>query len=214
MPAKSKSAPSSRADSTPGTGSAARSQIIDGARRHFLAHGFRSVTMDDLAAELGMSKKTLYAHFASKLSLLEAVLDDKIASADADLKSITMGEATAFQPMLRELLACLQRHASELSPMFVRDMRREAPGIFLHVQNERKKLIQRYFGAFFHTGQEQGMIRRDIPAEFLIEMLIGVTQAIMNPPKVEELGITPKQGFTSIISVILEGALTEKGRKQ
>ena len=41
-------------------------RIVAAARRYFLAHGFRGVTMDDLAAELGMSKKTLYAHFSSK----------------------------------------------------------------------------------------------------------------------------------------------------
>ncbi|MGN6719163.1 MAG: helix-turn-helix domain-containing protein, partial [Candidatus Binatia bacterium] len=45
-------------------------RIVSAARAHFFAHGFRSVTMDDLAAELGMSKKTLYAQFPSKTELL------------------------------------------------------------------------------------------------------------------------------------------------
>jgi len=51
-----------------------RQRIVDAARGHFFSHGFRSVTMDDLALELGVSKKTLYAHFPGKFDLLEAVL--------------------------------------------------------------------------------------------------------------------------------------------
>src|SRR5690349_12620790 len=64
---------------------AAARRIIAAARSYFFAHGFRSVTMDDLAADLGMSKKTLYAAFASKETLLEAVLNDKFTSVEADL---------------------------------------------------------------------------------------------------------------------------------
>ena len=46
----------------------------------------------------------------------------------------------------------------------------------------------------------------------MIEILLGATEAIMNPPKMAELGLTPKTGFLAIIAVVLEGLLTEKGR--
>ena len=59
---------------------ATRQRILARARNDFLAQGFRSVTMDDLAAELGMSKKTLYVHFPSKKALLEAIVSDKFRS--------------------------------------------------------------------------------------------------------------------------------------
>ncbi len=49
-------------------------RIVGVAERIFLRSGFSRVLMDDLARELGMSKKTLYAHFASKEALLRAVL--------------------------------------------------------------------------------------------------------------------------------------------
>src|SRR5262245_50783563 len=73
-----------------------RERIVLEARRHFLSHGFRGVTMDDLAAELGMSKKTLYAHFPGKSALLQAVLEDKLRSADADFGEITSKFSTDF----------------------------------------------------------------------------------------------------------------------
>ena len=50
-----------------------RQQIVEAARAHFFSHGFRSVTMDDLAEELGISKKTLYAYFPGKIELLQRI---------------------------------------------------------------------------------------------------------------------------------------------
>jgi hypothetical protein len=46
----------------------------------------------------------------------------------------------------------------------------------------------------------------------IIEVLLGSTRAIMNPQKLGELGITPKAGYAAIITMLLEGALTAKGR--
>src|SRR5882724_6016122 len=86
-----------------------RQRIVDAARVHFFSHGFRSVTMDDLAEELGISKKTLYAHFPGKLDLLEAVLADKFAGVEATLKEVTRAHRHDFPEALQELLAGTQR---------------------------------------------------------------------------------------------------------
>jgi AcrR family transcriptional regulator len=192
----------------------AAQRIVTAARRHFFAHGFRSVTMDDLAEELGMSKKTLYASFASKTDLLRAVLLDKFHSIETDLERIVSVSSTDVLDSLHQLLACVQRHAEEIQPPFVRDIRREAPEMFQLVQSRRRDVIQRYFGRIFDEGRRTGIFRKDISTRLMIEILLGATEAIMNPPKMAELGLTPKTGFLTIITVVLEGVLTEKGRSR
>ena len=190
-----------------------RQRIVDAARIHFFSHGFRSVTMDDLAEELGISKKTLYAHFPGKFDLLEAVLADKLAGVEAKLKEVTRAHPRDFRPTLRELLAGTHRELDEIKPPFVRDMRQKAPHVFKVVEHRRAALIERYFGKLFIEGQRAGMVRKDVPAKLIIEILLAMVQAIMNPPKMEELGLMPKEGFAGIIKIVLEGALTSKGRK-
>jgi AcrR family transcriptional regulator len=193
-------------------GTAAAQRIVSAARRHFLSHGFRSVTMDDLAEELGMSKKTLYASFRGKTDLLRAVLLDKFRSIETDLEGIASAASTNVLDSLHQLLACVQRHAEEIQPPFMRDIRREAPEMFQLVQSRRRDVIQRYFGKIFDDGRRAGIFRKDIPTRLMIEILLGATEAIMNPPKMAELGLTPKTGFLAIITVVLKGVLTEKGR--
>lgn len=190
-----------------------RQRIVEAARAHFFSHGFRSVTMDDLAKELGISKKTLYAHFPGKFDLLEAVLADKFAGVEATLKEVTRAHPHDFPATLHELLAGTQRELDEIKPPFVRDMRQKAPHVFKTVERRRGALIQRYFGKLFVEGQGAGMVRKDVPAKLMIEILLVMVQSIMNPPKMEELGMTPKEGFAGILKIVLEGALTQKGRK-
>ena len=190
-----------------------RQRIVDAARVHFFSHGFRRVTMDDLAKELGISKKTLYAHFPGKFDLLEAVLADKLAAVEATLKEVTRAHPDDFPAALRELLAGTRRELDEIKPPFVRDMRQKAPEVFRLVERRRAALIQRYMGKFFVDGQRLGMVRKDVPAKLIIEILLAMVQSIMNPPKMEELGMMPKEGYAGILKIVLEGALTAKGRK-
>jgi AcrR family transcriptional regulator len=186
-------------------------RIIAAARRHYLSQGFRRVTMDDLAEELGMSKKTIYAGFPSKIALLKAVLLNKFDEIEEDLRRIT-SDSSDVQVSLLRLLACVQRHTEEIQPPFVRDIQREAPEMFQLVERRRRDVIQRHFGKLFEQGRRAGIIRRDIPTRLIIEILLGATQAILNPPKMAELKLTPKTGFSAIIAVILHGALTNAGR--
>ena len=188
-------------------------RIVEAARAHFFSHGFRSVTMDDLAEELAISKKTLCTHFLSKIALLEAVLADKFADVEAKLEEITRAYPHDFPAALHELLANTQRELDEIKPPFVRDMRQKAPQVFKIVERRRAELIQHFFGKLFVEGQRTGMVRKDLPAKLMIEILLAAVQAIVNPAKVEELGLTPKTGFASVVRVILEGVITRKGRK-
>lgn len=187
-------------------------RIIAVARQHFFAHGFRAVTMDDLAGELGMSKKTLYASFPTKTDLLRAVLLDKFRRVEADLQRIVAGFSNNMLDSLHQLLACLQRHTEEIQPPFVRDIRREAPQLFELVQSRRRQIIQTYFGSLLDECRKAGIIRKDVATRLIIEILLGATEAIMNPVRMAELGLSPRTGYSTIINVVFEGVLTEKGR--
>lgn len=189
---------------------AAVRRVIAVARRQYLAHGFRSVSMDDLAAELGMSKKTLYAHFPSKAVLIEAVLKDKFREVEADLGRLANDQAANVEAALQQFLSCLQRHTAEIQPAFVRDISRETPELFQLIEQRRRELIRRYFGELFEDGKKAGVIRSDIPTYLIIEILLGAVQAVMNPAKLMELGLTVEQGYSSVIRLVLEGALQRR----
>src|SRR5208282_1885673 len=122
-----------------------RVRVVEGASQRFFTHGFRGVTMDDLAEELGMSKRTLYSRFDTKLQLLDSVLENKFRRVRQDMAGI-LAARQDFPETLRQTLACVQRHTSEIQPPFTRDMRQEGPEVFQKVAQLRRATIQEHFG--------------------------------------------------------------------
>jgi hypothetical protein len=143
--------------------------------------------------------------------LLEAVIDAKLEEMRAALDLITGNGDAPFLDLLQQLLACMHRHTEEIQPPFVRDMRREDPSLFQSIETRRREIIQRYFGKLFLNGRAAGLVRKDISVRILVEILLAATQSIMNPVRIQELNLTPRTGFSAIISVILEGALVRDG---
>jgi hypothetical protein len=144
---------------------------------------------------------------------LEAVLVEKFRQVEEDLARITSRCSSDVLGSLRQLLACMQRHTDEIKPPFVRDMRRESPDVFKRVEERRRAVIQRHFGTVLREGRKTGIIRKDIPTNLILEILLSAVQAIMNPSKILELALTPKTGYAAIVTVVLEGVMTDRARE-
>ena len=190
-----------------------RERVVSIARQHFLQRGFRGVSMDELAGALGMSKRTLYELFPAKKALIEAVIQQKFSQIETELEAISVAKSADFLYSAKEVLACIHRHTSEVQPAFVHDIQRQAPEIFSLIEKKRRALIERHFERLIKRGQASGNIRADVPSRFFVEMLLAGVSAIVTPAKMEELGMTPRNGLMTVFSVVFEGLLTDKGRK-
>ena len=155
-------------------------RILSNARRHFMAHGFKNVTMDELASEMGMSKKTLYAHFPSKSALVKSVLTQKLDEAERELGDVVIAEKSDdFVAALHQLTAHLQRRPAEAQPMFVRNLSREEQALAEYLIERRgKRDLRKNVRQTSYLRTEAGHVRKDIPIEFLIEILLAVLDTI------------------------------------
>ncbi len=170
--------------------------------------------MDDLATEMGMSKKTLYVHFKSKMELVQAVMVAKLGQFQREMTEMLSDEPDLFVDTLHRLLACGQTHAREITPTFVRDLMRESPELIEIMKARRRVVIAQTFGRLLKVGQEANFIRKDITVDALIAILLGATDAVVTPENVTGRGISPGTIISEILSVFLQGVLTEKGRQQ
>ncbi len=188
----------------------AAGRIVAAARRRFFLTGFRGVTMDELAADLGMSKRTLYAHFPSKQALVQSLIADKFRRVEADLDQCAVSHPGTAG--ITALLMCIRRHTEEIQPVFLQDVNKEFPEAFDEVMARRRGLIQKRFGGILKQGQRVGTIRSDIPVHLLLEILLGAVDAVANPGKLTELNLPLETAISRIIDVFLKGVTTNKGR--
>lgn len=192
----------------------ARARILAQARVHFFAHGYSTFTMDDLAAEVGMSKKTLYVHFAGKDGIIGAIIRDIGEETRADAKAILRHRELNFTGKLRAFVESMMQRLATLDPRTLRDLQRYAPALFARVDEMRRQVLPLIFGQLVKEGQTEGLVRRDVPPAFAIEFFLNAMQGIMQSAALERLRVTPREAIAQGIDLFFSALLTPAGRKQ
>ncbi len=187
-------------------------RILDAAERIFLSRGFHRVSMDELARELAMSKKTLYAHFASKNELVAGIMRRRVQRVDGEFQAVLAREA-GFDVKVRELMLGMQRRLGEVSPVFIEDLRRHAPEVFRIVEEYRAQAIPKYLGGLLEEGRREGFVRADVEPAMVVRILVASVQGIIRPDNMMALNMPPVQVMDAILRVIFQGVFTEKARE-
>ncbi len=190
------------------------SRIVQQARLHFFTHGYCSCTMDDLAAELGMSKKTLYVHFASKDDLMRAVIDELGREIRADADALLNNRQLNFAEKLRGFAEGMMQRLAKTNPLLLRDLQRFAPDLHQRAVEMREKNIPYIFGRFLEEGQLAGMVRPDIDVAFSVQFFLQAMQGLAQASVMERLGINPRDIAPRAINLFFGGLLTPAGRKE
>ncbi len=191
-----------------------RVRILTQARADFFAHGYSQFTMDALASELGMSKKTLYVHFAGKDEIVAALIDHLAAEIRADADALLRNRELNLAEKLRGFVEGMVTRMSTLHPRTVRDLQRFAPKLYAKVEEVRGKTLPYVFGRFVEMGQADGLVRTTLPPGFAIEFFLHAMQGMMSPATLDRLRLAPREVIPMAIDLFFGGLLTNLGRKQ
>lgn len=191
-----------------------RDRILDGAQTRFFAHGFSRVTMDELAADLGMSKKTLYRLFKGKDALLNAVMERFTQGIASDMDALLADRTLAFPSRLAGVLDVLGRRLVMLDRFFIEDLLRHAPRTWQRIEGFRRERIFKVFGGLFEEGAAEGHFRKDLDPALVLQIYFHSIQNIINPRTLATLPYSTAQAFEALSSVLFEGVLTNMGRRR
>lgn len=189
-----------------------RERIIQKAREHFLKLGFSKVTMNEIAEELGMSKKTLYEYFPSKEELFsEAMTRMQVEVADK-VSQLIADESLDFIEKLQLIMEQGALFHSKFSNQFWIDMQRSAPSVWKCCDDFRIEKIKKNAEMIVHEGVRKGFFRKDLNEQIVVMMYLSAVQNLMTPDVLANLPVTMPQLFESIIKIIFEGILSEDAR--
>jgi AcrR family transcriptional regulator len=186
----------------------ARARILEKAEQCFLAHGYSRVTMDDIATELRMSKKTLYRCFSSKEELGEAAIVALFARIGEELRAILEDERRDFGERLEAFARTLAGHYGRGAAV-LRDLQRDAPALWQKLLELRRQAVQERFGAFVAAGVRAGALRSDVEPRLVIRMVLTLVDQLMRPDVLAELEMTAEQLFPRMLGVVLDGIRTK-----
>lgn len=192
---------------------AARQRVAEAARRLFLERGFLRTTSDDIAAELGISKATLYRAFPAKEEILRRVVREIMEEILAGVEGLIRDRSRGFVEKMVALLSHLVREMAQFGPAFVRDIQKGAPSVWKEIHDFRQDKILRNFRIILESGLREGYFRDDVDLDLLLRMFLSLVQELVTPEEVRRTGRPPAAIFESVIKVFFQGILTDKGRQ-
>ena len=189
-----------------------KDKIVKGAEELFMRYGVRSVSMDDIARQLGISKKTLYLHFADKEELISVVSHTHMNRDREEFEQVRKDSKNSIEELAR-LSVCMRKNMEELNPSLLFDLQKFHPKAWSYWVDFKNKYIKETVIRNLKQGIEEGYYRPEINPEILATMRIELVQIAFDP----ELFPKGKYKLADVQMQIFEhfvyGVLTDKGRK-
>lgn len=189
-----------------------KEKIQKGAEELFMRYGVRSISMDDIARHLTVSKKTLYQHFVDKEDIVTATCKAHLDRNADEFQSIRKTSKNAIEELV-QLSVCLKRNMQDMNPSLLFDLQKYHPKAWRVWLNHKNKFIRETVVRNLKQGMEEGYFRQEIDAEVIASVRLEMVQLGFN----EE--IFPRERFKlpdvqmQIFDHFVFGLLTEKGRK-
>ncbi|MFI5157181.1 MAG: TetR/AcrR family transcriptional regulator [Chitinophagales bacterium] len=178
----------------------------------YMQYGIRSVSMDDIANALGMSKKTLYLYFADKDELVDAVVEAQIALIQKDCVNCRKDAHNAVHEMFISMDRIVEQF-SNMNPMVLHDLAKFHFRAFQRFREHKDKFLMKIIRENIEWGKKEGLYRADADTEILCRFRL---ESMMLPfqPAVFPVG---KNNLAELCSQIMEhfvfGLVTVKGHK-
>jgi len=187
-------------------------EIVDKVRGLYNEFGIRSVTMDDVVRELGISKKTLYRYFTDKSELVSAVLECERSLRMREYGEAIQGVSNAIEEMLR-YYDLQKKMIKEHNPSLMYDLRKYYPKIHSDFLEKKRKVIFESVIGNLKRGKSEDIYRTDLDEQIVARLNLMRIEALINTGIFNNEEMMMPSFFTEMFKYHMYGIVNENGRK-
>ncbi|MFD0794155.1 TetR/AcrR family transcriptional regulator [Mucilaginibacter litoreus] len=154
-------------------------RIIIGAEELFMQAGIKSVTMDDIARHLGMSKKTIYHFLNDKNDLVMALVKKKLAEDEEQMNNIISTSLNVIEEMIN-MMKCSEEIFGRINPIVIHDMQKYHPDAWAEFQRFKSEVLVKTLEELLIKGIKQGFIRSDLDVKIMAKMRVNQVEMGFN----------------------------------
>ena len=188
-----------------------KEKIINFASQKFLLEGFYKTTMDQLAAEMHMSKKTIYRNFSSKEELVK-IIAKRFMNNNAKLVEDVIGTKCNAVEKLVRIFETVGKILTKTNERMLSDIHHYSPEQWKEIDDYRTKKMTVFLNNIIYQGQKEGYFLKIRP-EILISVFIASVRAVVTPEFIINNRFTMIEALRGTIEILMNGILTEKGKK-
>ena len=188
-----------------------KQQIVTKARDLFMRYGIKSISMDDLARELGMSKKTVYQYVENKADLIQKVFEDHLEEEKQTLAQYRSEATNAIDEMIqiaRHMIRALRTY----SVTVLYDLQKYYRGTWQLMSNVHEQHFFRVIKDNLERGIAEGMYRQDINPDIVARLYISKSSSAADQECFPLSEYPVEELFVELMNYHLHGIVSQKGR--
>lgn len=188
-----------------------RDKIIEVGEEKFFRDGFYKTTMDEVASELKMSKKTIYKFFPSKEELIHSIAQHFMNKMKNKILPALNTDKNAIEK-LEALMQILAKASEKISPTRMEEMKRHFPSLWNEIDNFRTEMMFGNITKIIDQGKDEGLFI-DYPTSIIMTMLVASVRSVVNPDFILNNNYSIIEAARFAFKIIIGGIVTEEGRQ-
>ena len=190
-----------------------KTKILSLCRGEFLKRGFAHTSVEDLVAELGISKKTFYKCFRGKEELVAEIVHCVREEISHKIESIIAGDQR-FIEKLHQVMIVLGVQISTVGKDFQQDLQRVFPRLWVQIEDFRRDTLNRNLTALLEQGKREGAVRGDANIRLVLLAYTGAIDRIMRPDVLAYESFSMQEALRDIMAVFFHGILTDEASRE
>lgn len=190
-----------------------KNQILNKATDMFLTLGFKSVTMDDIASEMGISKKTIYQHFANKDQLVKAVTTNLYENISCGIDSIILANKNPIEELFA-IKEFVMKNLKDENTSPIHQLHKYYPKIHKSLMVKKFEKMGTCVVENLTKGINLGLFRKEINKQLIARFYYSGISSIKDIEIFNPEVFSIKEVQTNYLEYHLRGICTPKGIKQ
>ena len=189
-----------------------KDRILAKAADLFMRYGIKSITMDEIASSLGISKKTIYQFFTDKDGLVSAVIEQEITKNEMECVQFRDDAADAVHEIFLavEDLDELLRYTN---PLVLYDLEKYHPKAYRRIKDFKYQFLHRAMMENLQRGIDEGVYRADINKDIVAKSRIEASFLVFNPDIFPHSRYSMSEVNYQLATLFLHGVVTERGKQ-
>jgi AcrR family transcriptional regulator len=189
-----------------------KDRILQSAQALFMRNGVKSVSMDDIATHLAMSKKTLYKWFENKDQIVHAVIVNFLAQEEKDCAGMAANSANALEELF-QMMEWSKQLMANIHPSIFYDLQKYHPQAWQEWVNHKNQFILKSIINNLHRGITEGLYRADLDVEVLSRLRLAQIELAFNPDFFPPRQFDPSRVQHICLEHFMLGSATLRGHK-
>ncbi|HPX06629.1 MAG TPA: TetR/AcrR family transcriptional regulator [Tenuifilaceae bacterium] len=191
-----------------------QNRIIQKSREMFLRYGYSKIRLDEIAAELNISKKTIYNHFGSKEQLMFAVIEQTKIEFEREILAVEQNTSNSYEEEVKAILSLLGMWVSRVMPV-VSDLRWNLPQAYDAIVSIKKDTFVKHGMRILNKGVEMGKVKSGWQVNLALYMFVATAERLLTDTyrdtlpneMVAEFPLAPEDRLNAVVEILYSGII-------